>query len=478
LLHTQEVTGSNPVSPTTSPVLFQKEPPVLEIMDLLLGPELRRRLMARQMSNDELFLKYRPELLLKIHNQLNLKGDIALLQKFRGFLGDSRPSPSLAKEFISLYYQRSLRTQHRYAATIKSFMRWYGEPIDDLKIKVPKSLPQYVEDGQIEKLFSAIRDKKSHRRIIERDLLIVELYLKTGMRRSELAGLKVKDVHSDFIMVIKGKGERDRMIPLLPDIARRLNSFIKDRQPDESVFGLTGPTIGNKISLFARKAGLNDIHTHSFRHKYATDLLVSGANLRVVQQLLGHSDLATTQVYLAITDESLRDAVNGLDKKVKQGTRDARKLEYIYHASTELSPEPPLFDPNSLFRDKVSGAPFIMELESGSILIESLQVRTSEPEVPFRLMLFESDPRKMSGNTGIEDMIQMDPITQSVLTYPDGKALPYMNRDGLKELYGAISLYPRPLMMSFSPEDKGVGRIIQRNNQPVTFTITLRYQIT
>ena len=183
--------------------------------------------MVRQMSNDELFLKYQPELRLKIHNQINLKNDIALLDKFREFLGDSRPSPSLAKEFLSGCYQRSLSTQARYAATIK----------------VPKHLPQYVEDDQIEKLLSAIRGKKSHKHSIERDLLIVELYLKTGMRRNELAGLKVRDVHSDFLMVIKGKGEKDRVIPLLPDIAGRLNSFIRGRQPDESVFGLAGTSI-------------------------------------------------------------------------------------------------------------------------------------------------------------------------------------------------------------------------------------------
>jgi len=134
------------------------------------------------MSNDELFLKYRPELRLKIHNRINLKNDIALLDKFREFLADARPSPSLAREFISGYYQRSLSTQARYTATIKGFMRWYGEPIDDVKIKVPKHLPQYVKNEQIEKLLSSIRDKKSHKRTVERDLLIVELYLKTGMR--------------------------------------------------------------------------------------------------------------------------------------------------------------------------------------------------------------------------------------------------------------------------------------------------------
>ncbi|MFC1957467.1 tyrosine-type recombinase/integrase [Chloroflexota bacterium] len=433
--------------------------------------------MLRQMSNDELFRSYQPELLLKIHNQINLKNDIALLDKFREFLGDSRPSPLLAREFISRYHRRSLSTQARYAANIKGFMRWYGEPIDDLKIKVPKRLPEYIENEQIEKLLSSIRDKKNYKFTIERDLLIVELYLKTGLRRSELAGLKVRDIHKDFIMVIKGKGEKDRMIPLLPDIAGRLTGFTRNRQPDESVFGLTGPTIGNKISLFARKSGQKNIHTHSLRHKYATDLLESGANIRAVQQLLGHSDLATTQGYLAITDESLRDAVNGLGKRMKQGPGDVRISERVFETGTELSLEPPLPDLRSVRASKVSTAPFTLELGSGNIMIESLQVRTSEPEVPFKLMLFDNDPGRVTGNLENEDMIQMDPVTQRVINYPSGKSLPYINRDRVGELYGAIALFPRPLVMSYSPVGEGGGRIVQKTDQPVNFTITLRYQI-
>ncbi|MFC1991458.1 tyrosine-type recombinase/integrase [Chloroflexota bacterium] len=433
--------------------------------------------MVRQMSNDELFLKYQPEMRLKIHNQINLKSDIALLDKFREFLGDSRPSPSLAKEFISGYHQRSLSTQARYVATIKGFMGWYGEPIDDVKIKVPKRLPQYVENEQIEKLLSSIRDKKSHKRSIERDLLIVELYHKTGMRRNELAGLKVRDVHKDFIMVIKGKGEKDRMIPLLPDIAGRLNSFVSRRQPDESVFGLTGPSIGNKISIFARKSGLKDIHTHSLRHKYATDLLESGANIRAVQQLLGHSDLSTTQGYLAITDESLRDAVNGLDKKEKQGSAEVREPDNIYHTSTELPLNPPILTPERPFERDASSASFTLEIASPRILIESLQVRTSEPDVPFKLMLFESDPGKISGNIENEDIVQMASVTQRILNYPIGKIMPYVNQKGRGEIYGAIYLHMRPLIMVKSRKRGGGGEITQHKNRPVSFTITLRYQL-
>ncbi len=114
-------------------------------------------------------------------------------------------------------------------------MRYYGEPIDDLKIKTPKHLPQYVEDSHLQKLLVAVREKRSHKGTVERELLIIELHLKTGMRRNELAELKVKDVHKDFIIVISGKGKKDRMIPLPPKIAIRLNDFIRDKKPEDRV---------------------------------------------------------------------------------------------------------------------------------------------------------------------------------------------------------------------------------------------------
>jgi len=407
-----------------------------------------------------------------------LKNDIALLHRFKDFLGNSRPSPSLAKEFISNYYERSKSTQARYAATIKAFMRWYGEPIDDLKISTPKYLPQYVKNEQIEKLISAIENKKSHKGTIERDLLIVDLYLKTGMRRNELAELKVNNVHRDFIMVLKGKGEKDRMIPLLPDIAVRINNYCRGKQALESVFGLTGPSIGNKISIFTRKAGLSDIHTQSLRHKYATDLLESGANLRAVQQLLGHSDLSTTQGYLSITDKSLRDAVNGLNKKLGKGKVETRKPDTIYNISTKLSLNPPIITAERPYERDPSCTKFIMELVSPHILIESLQVRTSEPETPYKLMLFERDPEKISGNIVNEDIIQMDPVTQRLLNYPTGKVIPYVNQDGHGEIYGAIYLYMRPLIMVMSRKNRRGGKITQYKNRPVNFSITLRYQLT
>jgi integrase/recombinase XerD len=238
-----------------------------------------------------------------------------LLAKFHSYLNGSQPSPELAKGFLSQFSGNKRGTLARYAATIKSFMKWCGEPMDSFKVKVPKTLPPYTEDSDIEKLFTAVENKKNHKGSIVRDSLLLTIALKTGMRRSELANLEPKDIHADFLVVRGGKGGKDRMIPLSPVTAERLKNFIEGMDPHEKVFKLKATTISNKITRLANKAGLVGFHTHQLRHKFATDLLEKGVNIKVVQELLGHADLGTTQVYLGLVDQGLHDAISQLDKK-------------------------------------------------------------------------------------------------------------------------------------------------------------------
>ncbi len=282
----------------------------------------------RQKTNEELFQLYDSDMILRVRNTRNLVNDRSLLARFEEYLGGYPPSAELAKGFLSQYTNNKPRTLARYAATIKSFMKWYGEPMDDFRIKIPRTLPPYTEDRDIERLFHAIENKKTHRGCIARDSLLAELALKTGMRRCELADLEPQDIHSDFLVVRGGKGSKDRMIPLLPAIALRLQNFTRGMNPTEKVFRLKAPCIGNKIRLFAKKAGLDNLHTHSLRHKYAINLLEAGADIRVLQELLGHSDLGTTQIYLAITNKRLHEAVNLLDKETAKPSLFIGGVEY------------------------------------------------------------------------------------------------------------------------------------------------------
>jgi len=293
---------------------------------VLLGTEGKRRLRLRHMTNEDLFTLYDNDLVLRLHNVKNLSDTRKMLTKFKEYLNSYPPSPELAKGFLAQYADRKPRTLYGYAQMIRVFMKWYGEPMDDFRIKVPKTLPPYTKDSEVERLLSAIGNKRSHKGCIVRDTLIVELAVKTGLRRSELANLEAKDIQPDFLVVRNGKGGKDRVIPLVVNIAKRLKNFTQGMKPEEKVFKLKAECISNKIRQFAKKAGLTGFHTHTMRHKFATDLLERGANIKQVQELLGHDNLATTEVYLSTTDQGKRDAINRLDED-KPDTEEQKTIE-------------------------------------------------------------------------------------------------------------------------------------------------------
>ena len=144
------------------------------------------------MSNEEVFSKYYIQLHLTVHNDHNYKSYVYLLERFKDFLGERKPMPDLAKEFIAGHHEKALNTQAKYASIIKGLMKYYGEPIEDLKLRRFHPAPQIVEEESLEKFYDAVRNKKSHKKKIGRDILIFELYDGSGMRRAELANLKVK----------------------------------------------------------------------------------------------------------------------------------------------------------------------------------------------------------------------------------------------------------------------------------------------
>ena len=302
-----------------------EELPLRDLLVALIGPEGRRRLELRQLSNDKLFTMYQAELILRIRNERNLKNINNFLDRFKDYLGQYPPSEPLCKAFLAQYTNLKPHTWYNYVGEIKRFMAWYGEEIN-IKVKLPKTLPTYHEDRIVEALLNAAKEKKTHKKMIARDLLLVELDWRTGLRRSELANLEARDIHSDFLVVRAGKNKKDRVIPLTPTIAEKLHDFTKGMKPNQKIFGLNPTTLGMKIKDLAKRAGLENFHCHSLRHKFATDLLERGVNIKVVQQLLGHENIATTEVYLSLSDNSLRDAVNTLeDSKRKEITYSKRQ---------------------------------------------------------------------------------------------------------------------------------------------------------
>jgi len=136
----------------------------------------------------------------------------------------------------------------------------------------------------------------------------------SALRREELANLKVSDIliAEEALIVRKGKGQKDRTVPLPSRVVILLEKHIEHLNPDDSLFNVKPVAISDKIRRIASKAGEN-IHAHSLRHAYATRLLEKGANIKAVQELLGHSRIGTTEAYLSLLPKHLRETVNLLD---------------------------------------------------------------------------------------------------------------------------------------------------------------------
>ncbi|MCP4608383.1 MAG: tyrosine-type recombinase/integrase [Planctomycetes bacterium] len=269
----------------------------------------------RQKTNGELFTLYEGELTFRHRSARGIHEAKRVLNHFRKYIGEYPPTPELAKSFLSTYKDRKATTIARYAAILKVFFKWYGEELD-INIRVPKVLPSYVEQSDIEKLLEAMKSKRSHKSTIERDILLIDLAIHTGLRRSELASLKIGDIDIErrLLVVRQGKGSKDRVIPLSKSTTDKVAEYIKNKDKDSSLFGLAPASISGKIRTFATKAGV-EIHTHSLRDYFATSLSEKGATIREIQTLLGHSNLTHTERYTLHTDKHLKNAIELFEKE-------------------------------------------------------------------------------------------------------------------------------------------------------------------
>lgn len=231
----------------------------------------------------------------------------------------------------------SKTTLYNDATTMRTFMTWAARmrlvpenPARDISVpKRPRKLPRPLDDQTIHLLLNGWKPAyaKRDRNLVERDRTLVRLYMKTGLRRAELCSLDVGDVTipndptlpgaRQIVNVRSGKGDRDRYVPLPPDCD--LRALVQGRKSGEPLFvGKRGDRLDpNAISyIFSRKvspvAGTR-VTPHMLRHSYATYLCRRGVSVRQIQELLGHSSLATTQQYLAVSVADLGEAISVLD---------------------------------------------------------------------------------------------------------------------------------------------------------------------
>jgi integrase/recombinase XerD len=221
------------------------------------------------------------------------------------------------------------RSQARIVSGIKSFYNFllYKNKIDNDPVellespKIGRKLPEVLSIGEIDAMIAAIDLSTKEG---QRNKAIVETLYGSGLRVSELVGLQLSKIYRDEgYMLVDGKGNRQRLVPLSPQSQKQIELWMSDRNVLNIKSGnedylflnkhgshLTRAMIFRIVKDLAALSGIRkNVSPHTFRHSFATHLLENGANLRAIQQLLGHESITTTELYTHIDMSSLRETI-------------------------------------------------------------------------------------------------------------------------------------------------------------------------
>lgn len=173
----------------------------------------------------------------------------------------------------------------------------------------PKTLPKFVSQSVIREMLD--KAKTESRKFSYRNYIILMTFARTGMRIEEVATLKKKDILNDTIIVRRGKGDKDRVIPLDSELGSLLGLYTDRLGPKDYVFPIKIRQIRNIVYKYAI-ADL-DIHPHTYRHSFAVHCLLQGMNVRNLQKIMGHTNLETTAVYLDLTSDDTKKDFEKVD---------------------------------------------------------------------------------------------------------------------------------------------------------------------
>ncbi|WP_313598109.1 site-specific tyrosine recombinase XerD [Epilithonimonas vandammei] len=224
----------------------------------------------------------------------------------------------------------SERSQARAISSIKAFFKFLLE--DDYRTDNPATLlegpklglylPDTLSEEDINRIITCIDNSTD---IGKRNKCILEVLYGCGLRVSELIDLKISNINfKESYIMVEGKGEKTRLVPLANTTAEFIRSYIHtvrnktkiNKKHEDTLFLNSRGTNMSRVIVFiiikelTQKAGISkSISPHTFRHSFATHLLQNGADLRFIQEMLGHSSITTTQVYTQLKTEELRDVI-------------------------------------------------------------------------------------------------------------------------------------------------------------------------
>jgi len=260
--------------------------------------------------------------------------DVYKLEKYFNEIGRDispvRVSYSDLKEFLAWYSinNKNTRTQSRVLSGIRAFFRFLlieGEIAENPSslLESPKiglKLPEVLSVIEIDRIIDEIDLSKPEG---HRNKAIIETLYGCGLRVSELVNLRLTDIHyNEEYVIVTGKGDKQRLVPISKKALKEIDIYKHDREnltviTDRNILflnrrgkGLTRAMIFTIIKDLATRAGIRkNISPHTFRHSFATHMIEAGADLRAVQEMLGHESILTTEIYTHIDRSFLRDTL-------------------------------------------------------------------------------------------------------------------------------------------------------------------------
>lgn len=275
--------------------------------------EVEKRYSAHTLTSYRTDIFYFLDFLFKFREKIISKNDLENLtvHDFRRWLGDRLPNHINS-------------SNARAVSSLRSFFKFCNQnflitntQIEKIKTpKIAKPLPKSVDKVDIDKILAEIANIQKEQWCVARDVAMLTLIYGCGLRISEALAVTKKSLENNQTLIVTGKGKKQRMVPLLPVVQQRISEYFKlcpfEIKFDQPIFlGLKGKEYTRRdfsgvILKIRNNLNLQDTITpHAFRHSFATHLLEAGGDLRVIQELLGHENLTTTQRYTKIDKRHL-----------------------------------------------------------------------------------------------------------------------------------------------------------------------------
>ena len=308
-----------------------------------------------QINTISQFASYFDELALQ-HTTLKYRREVTQrLRSFQDFIGEQPVTPYQAKRFLAYLRDQGRKpaTIQAYYHAIKLFLEFLGFPFK-LKLQKARHLPAYHSAAQVNSMLEVAANRSDNwARLSERDCLIILMLALSGARESELLNLHCCDcdLTQGYIRIRRGKNDKDRAIPLSLILSKPLSDYIRKQElsPMDPLFSIKARELYNIVKKYALATGVPDLSPHTLRHFFATSLVERGAQLRAVQELLGHSNINTTAIYLDVVPQHLKNVVSLLD-----GSLSISKSESVSR-SKSLSLSLSISSKNTKSRNKKRG---------------------------------------------------------------------------------------------------------------------------